>query len=309
MPRRVSLARTALALAAVAAATVVATVLFLRADKRPLVREIAGELGRTRWLESSPTALGRTTAVELINHRGEAVANLWVRRPEPLAPDYRVVLAYTGERTGERIFELIPERDDLVLAVPVYPYRRPRGTLEHLRWPGDLRRAAFRTVAAGLLAVTYLEREEQLDLRRLIVIGGSLGSIFAVLHGALDPRVPRVVALHGGGDLPLVIRTIESNRGRPWRGRFAAGLATVFADSFDPLHYAAEISPRELVVIGAVDDRMFPAASTQALYDRAREPKSLRWLRGGHLRSRADEPLDIALAELESVLAQPLPQP
>jgi hypothetical protein len=262
--------RSAAALAILLLLALVGGALYLRADKRHVFREVAGELAAGRVLESVATSGGVARLVELVNDRGDAVATVWVRRPRALDPDYRIVLVYSGENTGRRILDLIPERDDLVLAAPQYPYREPRGVVGKLRWPAAIRRAAFRTVAAGLLTVSWLEREEALDPARLLVIGASLGSSFGVLHTAIDPRVPRLLVVHGGGDLPLVIRAIETRRGRPWRGRAAAALAAVLVDTFDPLHYVAEIAPREIVIIGARDDRQFrPRAPWRSTSGRA----------------------------------------
>jgi fermentation-respiration switch protein FrsA (DUF1100 family) len=277
----------------------------LREDKRPVILDLARGLGEARVVERSATAASEARLVALANGRGEEIASVWIRRPQRLAADHRIVLVYSGEKTGRRILDLIPERDDVVLAAPQYPYERPHGALEHLRWPYDLRRAAFATIAGGMLTVSHLERDEGLDSRRLLAIGASLGTPFAVIHAALDPRVPRVLIVHGGGDLPRVVRAIETRRGRPWRAWIEGALAEVLLESFEPLDYVAEIAPRELVVIGARGDHLFPAASTQALFDRARQPKSLRWTSGDHLRSTRTEALEEVLAEIDRLLVEP----
>lgn len=296
--------RAALAGAAAIVATLAATALYLRADKRAVFAEVAGELGAARIVESVERDASAARRVELANHRGETVGTVWIRRPRALAPDYRIVLVYSGEETGRRILDLIPERDDLVLAAPQYAYRKPRGWWRKLRLPYDVRRAAFRAVATGTLTVSHLVRDEGLEPHRILAVGASLGSTFATIHAALDARVPRLLVVHGGGDLPLIVRSIEERRGRPWRGRLAAALAFVLVDTFDPLHFVGEIAPRELVVIGARDDHQFPAASTQALFDRAGEPKRLRWTSGGHVRSAKNQDLEQVLIEIERLLAE-----
>ena len=306
-PRRRRVVRALGGLATIFAFALVAGGFHLRLDKRHVFREVAGELARGVERERVGTRLGTARHVELINHRGETVSSVWIRRPRALAPDYRIVLVYAGRETGRRILDLVPDRSDLVLVAPQYPYSEPEGPLEHLRWPYDVRRAAYRSVAGGLLAVSWLQREERLDPGRLLVVGASLGSAFATIHAALDPRVPRLLIVHGGGDLPLVVRAIEASRGRPMRGRLESALAAVLVDTFDPVHYAAAISPRELVVIGAKGDAVFPTESTLALYRAAREPKSLRWTSGAHVRSRRTAALDDVLREIERVLDEPAP--
>ncbi len=296
--------RRALRILASALCLLTAIVLYLRADKRQVFLRTAGQLGEARVRETVTRDASLATLVDLANDRGDAVGSAWVRRPIRLADDYRIVLVYSGEETGARILDLIPERDDLVLAAPQYPYTKPRGFRQKALLPATVRRAAFRTVATGMLTVSHLERDARLDARRLLAVGASLGSPFATIHAALDPRIPRLLVVHGGGDLPLILREIETRRGRPWRGRLAAVLAWALVDTFDPIHYVGEISPREVVVLGARGDHQFPGASTQALFDRANEPKSLRWTSGGHVRSSRDATLSEVLAEIERILGE-----
>jgi fermentation-respiration switch protein FrsA (DUF1100 family) len=282
-------------------------VLHLRADKRHVFREVAGEYASARLVERVEAGGQEARLVELVNHRGEEVTRAWIRRPEPLAPAYRTLLVYAGRKTGRAILELVPPRPDLVLVAVQYPEVASSTLAEKLRWPAAARRAAYRTVAGGILAVSFLEREERLDSSRLVALGSSLGAAFAVPHAALDPRVGRLVVIHGGGDLPLVIRELEAARGRPWRGRLYAAAASVLVAGFEPLRYVADVAPRETIVVGARDDRTFPAASTLALYERAREPKRLSWTEGAHLRSKPGVEVERVVAELERVLGPPDP--
>ena len=117
--------------------------------------------------------------------------------------------------------------------------------------------------------------------------------------------MPRLVVLHGGGDLPRVIRFHQSGRGRPWRGRLYGAAASLLVASFDPLRYVAEISPRETIVVGARGDRAFPPESTLALYERAGEPKRLSWTSGAHVASSPGAELDQVLTELDRLLGPP----
>jgi len=299
--------RRILAAAAVGLLALLAGVLYLRADKRQVFFEVAGEYAAARPLETIRAGGQPARLVELVNHRGEAVVTAWVRRPERLAPAYRTLLVYAGRETGRKLLDLVPARDDLVLVGVQYPFAAPRTAGEWLRGPRELRRAAFRTVAGGLLAVSFLERDERLDSARLVVLGSSLGSSFAVIHAALDPRVPRLVVLDGGGDLPLILRFREAALGHPWRGRLFATAAELLVASFEPLRYVADVAPRETIVIGARSDRVFPAASTVALYERARQPKQLRWMEGRHVSGRLGADLDEVLAELDRALGPARP--
>jgi len=195
----------------------VAIIWFLRRDTTAVFYRVRGQYAGARTLEEWTQGEDRCRLVELRNHRGEAVATAFVRTPRPLPPQARVLLSYAGEKTGKVMLELIPHRADLVLVAVQYPYQRPRGLGQYLRWPYDLRRAVFRTVAGGMLAVSFLA-DEGVSTDRVTVLGVSLGSPFGVIHGALDRRVDTVVVVHGGGNLPGVVGSIERRAGRAWAG-------------------------------------------------------------------------------------------
>jgi hypothetical protein len=46
-------------------------------------------------------------------------------------------------------------------------------------------------------ALSYLQETEGLEMHHVTVLGASLGSSFAVMHGALDPRAGTVFLVHG----------------------------------------------------------------------------------------------------------------
>jgi hypothetical protein len=286
-----------------AGVALVALVIFLRCDKSAVFYRVRGEYAGTRLLEEWRLGSSRCRWIELRNDRGEAVATAYVRTPGTPPPHPRVLLTYAGETTGRAMLELIPQRPDLVLVAVQYPYQRPEGVVRCLRWPYDVRHAVFRTVAGGMLAVSFLA-EQGVATDRLTVLGASLGTPFAVIHGALDRRVANVMVVHGGGGLPGVALAIERRAGRAWRAPLVAGLAAVLVDSFDPLRYAARIAPRRLSIVASRRDRYFPVSSVRALYERAGEPKSLRWTDTEHVgvgkRAIVDDLVRQIEAELDS---------
>lgn len=209
----------------------------------------------------------------------------WLRVPRDLDPDYDILLTYVGHQAGRKILDLVPERRDVVLVGMQYAAEYRRDTLrQKLALPSTLRRATHDTVAGGMLALAELE-SRGFDLDRLTVLGVSLGSFFAVLHGAYDEGVSRVLVIHGGGNLRVVLRSYFGERGRPWIGRLAGGLAYLFLDPLDSVHHVARIAPRELTMIAARGDAAFPERSARELYSAARAPKAIEWTKGSHVRS------------------------
>jgi hypothetical protein len=256
---------------------------YLRLDKEDVLRDVRGTYQDFVTLDSWESAQSRFQLLQLRNHRGDAVTNVYFRRPLELDPHHRIFLIYAGAKTRDKILTLIPERSDLVLVSVQYPYDSPDGLLEHLRWPLHIRQAAFRAVAGGMLALSFLHVEEDLDIDRLTVIGVSVGVPFATMHGALDERVPTVVLIHGGGDLPAQVRAIAEPR---WIATPASVMAAILFHTFEPLRYVDRISPRKLVMIAARHDTMLPLETIEKLYARADEPKEMIWTESGHVRSK-----------------------
>jgi hypothetical protein len=282
---------------------VVALHLLCNGDKTAVILEVRGQYAAARTLEQWQQGQSLCRLVELRNHRDEAVATAYVRTPVARASSPRILVTYAGQKTGRTILELIPERPDLVLVAVQYPYRRPRGVRAHLRWPLDVRRAVYRTVAGGMLGLTFLERDERIDIGRTTVLGASLGTSFAVMHGALDPRVAAVLVVHGGGELPRVVWTSERATGHPWRAPLSAGLAALLLHPFDPVQWAGRVTPRPLTILASRHDRHFPPASAQALYDAAREPRTLVWTETEHVGAKKRELVAEIVAVVEAHLA------
>jgi hypothetical protein len=276
-------------------------VLFLPSDGTDHILELRGTFGGARELEVRRDERSSIRHVALQNDRGEVVAMAWVRRPLALHPAYRVVITYAGAKTSDAILRLIPPKDDLVVVAVQYPWTPPRTLLERVRMPYDVRQAAYRTVAGGILAVDYLVRDERLDANRILLLGASLGSIFATIHGAIDARVPQVVLVHGGADLSTTLNAAMPRVPR-WLRPAAVRVARIPIDTFDPAHYVARISPRRLLVIAARDDQQFPAAAVLAFFDRARQPKELRWTNTRHVGVRDRTTVDAVMSELNAYL-------
>ena len=97
---------------------------------------------------------------------------------------------------------------------------------------------------------------------RVALIGHSFGGAVAINAGTLSPIVTTVIAL---------------------------------SSQLAGAHVAGELAPKPLLLIHGDADTILPQASSEALYDRAREPKTLKILPGvGHrLLEAADEVFDL----------------
>lgn len=205
-----------------------------------------------------------------------------------------VVVLLGGHRTGRDAVDLLGTPGPLVVAALDYPYHgpeRPRGLWQSLETIPAARAGLGDTPAAVRLAVDWLVAQPWVDPERVELVGVSLGVPFAMVAGALDPRVRRVWLIHGGGDHR---RWIEHNL----RSRIASELLRDLAagavyrlahgPSLDETHWMPRIAPRPVIIVGARQDQRLPADLVERLHDAAVEPRELHWFDGGHVDRRPE---------------------
>lgn len=212
---------------------------------------------------------------------------------DPVDARRPLVLLLGGLNTGREAVRLIPETRGAVVAALSYPYRGARRAkgLQVVRHVPAIREAVFDTPPAVMLALDYLLARPDVDPARVEGVGVSLGAPFVVIAGALDPRITRVWAIHGSGGSygPLEVNLRRSIPAAPVRVA-VAGLATVLISGprLAPERWADRIAPRPFVMLNALQDQRMPRHLVERLYDSAREPKSMIWLHGDHVRSRPE---------------------
>jgi fermentation-respiration switch protein FrsA (DUF1100 family) len=198
---------------------------------------------------------------------------------------YPAVLLNDGRELDSRALDHLPsDFGDVVVLSLDYPAALP---LEiHL---GDallrgrqLREAAEQVPSLFSLGAAYLAGRADVDSTRVAIAATSFAVPFAVIAAAFDERFRNVVLVYGAGDLDRVLAANLALRPRALR-RPAAWLATRPFSHLEPERYVALIAPRPLVMVNGIDDPQMPREAVEALYDAAREPKSLVWLRTGHL--------------------------
>jgi len=295
MMRRVSIAL------GIVIATITIFALALPSDATKEILALRGHFGTGEAIATQRDEQSVIREVALRSERGEVLTNAWIRRPVALKANYRVVMTYAGANTGDAILQLIPARDDLVVVAVQYPWKPPHTFLSRVSAIYDIRQAAYRTVAGGIVAVDFITRNEHLDPHRIILLGASLGSIFATIHGAIDQRVQQVVLIHGGADLAGTLGA-EIRRVPKWLRWPLVSLARIPIATFDPAQYVSRIAPRHLLMIAARDDWRFPPEAIVAFFNVAREPKELRWTKTVHVGARNRRVVETVIAELNAYL-------
>lgn len=213
---------------------------------------------------------------------------LLVRRPAGITEPAPLVLLLGGLETGKAAARLVEADRPVVVAALSYPtelhkIRTDLGLFDDIT---AARRAILDTPAALMLAIDHLSRQPFVDPSRIELVGVSLGAPFAVVAGALDPRVDRVWSIHGGGDPAAMIdKGLESRIGfgpARWAvAKLAAQLA--HSSSVAPERWVGKIAPRPFIMVNAEHDERIPRTCVDTLFDAAGEPRELIWDPGAHI--------------------------
>jgi dienelactone hydrolase len=282
-PRRLILLATLTASAAFAAAAA-----YLLRDPLPhflarrstlaAVAESAPSLDRGYELRQVRLTAASGLAVELTTRR--AVHDSGGHLP--------LVVLLGGHHTGRDAVRLLGDTRGILVAAVSYPFAgdpRPDAAT-FLREIPAIRAAFLDTPPALMLALDYLLRRPDVDSARVEAVGVSLGAPFISIAGALDTRFTRVWVLHGSGGsfAPLELNMRRTIPFAPARIAAAALADVIIAGPrLAPERWVPRISPRPFVMVNAEGDERLPRAAVEALYRRAREPKTLVWMPGRHI--------------------------
>ena len=165
------------------------------------------------------------------------------------------------------------------------PYYGPRRT------PGSSTRmvsydaaATVRGMTQAVLdirqAVAWLAAQDEVDSRRLGIMGISLGGITSALAAAAEPRLQNICLILAGGDMGQV--AWESRHLAPLRARWAAqggtreSLVELLAP-IDPVTYAENVRGRRILMLNAQRDEVIPPACTESLWRALGKPEIVWW--------------------------------
>jgi len=165
---------------------------------------------------------------------------------------------------------------------------RSQGNLDMLGWARDLQ-----------AALDLLYDLKETDRGRLCVVGFSGGAAVSVYVCAHDPRMSFLVACACPADFRSIrqketpLQTIERFRQigvikdsnfPPSLEEWERGFETI-----SPINWIDRISPRPLLLVHGDADEVVPLEHAYRLYERAREPKELKIIRGGRHKVRLEK--------------------
>lgn len=131
-------------------------------------------------------------------------------------------------------------------------------------------------------SVDFLETHSDIDPNRIGYYGISLGGIIGTVFCSVDNRVKVPVIALAGGNLNLMF------------GMEALSSETrEFFAPIDPVNFVEYISPRPLLMINAENDEVISPITTKLLFEKANEPKEIKWYPSKH----RDLPIDSAYGD------------
>ncbi len=151
----------------------------------------------------------------------------------------------------------------LSLDLPYHGERNPSGD-SLPRNPLALVGAWRSAVSEVEAAVDWLTAREEVDPRRIGIVGYSFGGFLALMAAADEPRLGAVV-LAAAGDLP---------DHTPY--------AALVRGMVDPPRAARKLDGRPLLLVNGRRDTTTRPAQAERLFAAAAEPKTLLWYDGGH---------------------------
>ena len=234
-----------------------------------------------------------------------------IRRPAHQKPCPAVMLL-VGYRTGRNATSLIDYQDNVVYVALDYPFEGDisvKGLKAVLLLP-KIRKALFDTIPATMLVNDYLQTQAYIQKDRMELIGVSLGAPLACVAGAMDHRFSRVWVIEGGGKLFEMFFHLLKKRIPNKTLRYpSALLTTLIVSPLIPEKWVGRISPRNVIMVNASQDKTIPRICMESLFSSAREPKELIWVETDHVNPRRPEKILPLIQLVQTRINPPLFSP
>jgi fermentation-respiration switch protein FrsA (DUF1100 family) len=134
-------------------------------------------------------------------------------------------------------------------------------------------------------ALDYLSTREDIDTKRIALLGVSMGGMMGTLLAGCDERIRAAAILIAGGDYITIAETSVIPQAKLMQEaiqKIGKEKAREILTPIDPLTWAPKISPRPVLFVNGKKDLIIPLKSAEALIAAAKEPKTVIWEDGGH---------------------------
>ncbi len=248
--------------------------------------------GSVEVVETVPEERQGQNILYWVEIRSDRETEVWgyLKVPGDGAGPYPALVILGGLRTGPNTVHYLGKTTGIVILALDYPYRGKRedlGVGGFIRSIPRIRRAVVETVPAVMLGVDYLLSRDDVDENRITMVGGSLGAMFVPAVAASHSGVSAAAILFGAAGLERLIS--ESLEVPSPLADITGWIGAVLVSPVEPLKYADKISPRPLFMLSGIDDERIPPECSRLLHRRADHPKTVRWIRAGHLHVKSEE--------------------
>lgn len=181
-----------------------------------------------------------------------------------LCPNGTAVLAIDARRHGDR-----KQPDDRLISPEVNRFRQN----------------VINTIIDNRRALDYVATRADINPEKVVLVGVSMGGIFASILTAVESRIDAAALLVAGGRWDILFRS--SRHPDAVSVRRTAGLPpTTIREKLapiEPINFVGHIAPRSLFLANGKFDRIVAPRSAQALHDAAGQPKEVHWYQAGHI--------------------------
>ncbi|MCX6910685.1 MAG: hypothetical protein NTY01_21950 [Verrucomicrobia bacterium] len=255
-------------------------------DWTPLFRADKGKL--TDAPITDMTTVDETTLydVELSNGKGRRVqCRVSIPATGGKRGSWPAVVLLAGAETGRKAMETLPLQKSMMVIALDYP---PSLKLDFssqvaaIQSAWQVREAAMHMVANVLLAGDFVAAQLMVDPNRVALAGIGPGALICAAAAAADNQnqFSHVVLLQSGEGIGGLIEASARRLKLPLPAATAGHIGEWLFKPLEPGRYIERIAPRPLTMLNSKNDTWMPASAAQKLFDRAREPKKLIWLKG-----------------------------
>lgn len=226
---------------------------------------------------------------------------LVIKTPKNMMKPLPAIILFSGFQTGAQSIKLIQNPDSYIVVGFEYPW--PIDFLsDSLKW--DWKRMEVIPILMAV-AISWLQNQPYIDVKRVNVISVSFGTIFYPLAQRIlneSGRSPHSTVFgYGGVDISSVIgEALKIHLGQP---ELLITKLMIHAKTWfiEPKYHLSHLKGPFLVVHGA-EDSVFPENSKQELANGLLDPKKIITLPGGHIQPDRPDIIDRFMKEVFTFL-------
>jgi hypothetical protein len=255
-------------------------------DWTPLFRADKGKLVNAPVTDMTTVDEMTFFDVELSNDKGRHVmCRVSVPASGSKRQTWPAVVLLAGTGTGRKAVDWMPQQKNMLVIALDYPealkldFSNEVATFKSV-W--EVREAAMHMVANVLLAGEFVAAQPMVNPQRVALAGIGPGAFICAAAAAADNQhqFAYVTLLQAGAGIGNLIEANARRLKLPVPAVTAGHIGEWLFKPLEPGRYASHISPKPLTVLNGKNDAWMPASAAQKLFDQAREPKKLIWLKG-----------------------------